>query len=66
MPELGIPSDIRDMLEGITPINLELIDPIRAADLTPADLAQISDRPTTSFPDAPEYDNRALGPMTRP
>jgi hypothetical protein len=66
LPELGVAAAAIETLSHISALQLAIIDPARARELTVEDFAQIPDRPTTAFPAHPEYDNRVLRPIGRP
>jgi hypothetical protein len=64
LPELGIPADVAYMLRGITDLQLAIVDPDKAADLSEADFAQLADRDETC-PLDPEIDNQVLRMVAR-
>jgi hypothetical protein len=66
LPELAVPVDAVQSLNGITQRQLLIIDPERAAHVTSEDFAQSEGRPDTSFTAEPEYDSRVVRPLARP
>lgn len=66
MPELGVPAGAAELLGDITPLQLAIIDPTRAAELSSSDLPQVPDRSLEHFPASPEIDNQAIRPLARP